>query len=93
MPDMDDRTLDQLRVSMDIPPETDEFKDYLEEHAEDPQPHRLITYRKVSPAVPVYLIYFTAYHNPETGAIELWPDYYGYDAAINWEIGQFLLKR
>ena len=93
MPDMDERTLDQLRVSMDIEPETDEYKEYLEEHAEDPQPHRLISYRKVSPAVPVYLIYYTAYPNPETGAIELWPDYYGYDAAISREIGQFLLKK
>mgnify|MGYP002624232790 CR=1 FL=1 len=93
MPDIDERTTDQLRISMDIEPLTDEGRTYLEEHADDPQPHRIITYRKLSPAVPVYLIYYTAYPNPETGEIEQWPDLYGYDAALQQDMKYYLLKK
>ena len=93
MPKMDERIQDQLRISMDIPPLTEWGLDYLKEHVDDPQPYRLVSYRKVSPPVPVYLIYYTAYPNPETGFVEQWPDVYGYDAAISREIGYYLLKK
>ena len=93
MPEMDERTQDQLRISMDIPPQTEWGLDYLKEHVDDPQPYRLVSYRKVSPPVPVYLIHYTAYPNPETGFVEQWPDVYGYDAAISREIGYYLLKK
>ena len=92
MPDMDEATLDKLRISMDIEPLSDEGRTYLEEHTDDSQPHRLISYRKLSPPVPVYLIYYTAYPNPETGEVEHWPDVYGYDAAIRQEMHYYLLK-
>lgn len=93
LPELDERMLDRLRISMDLPPVTDDGREYLEEHADDPRPFRLITYRDVSPHVPVYIIYYTAYPNPVTGTVDLWPDIYGYDTAITGAIKPFLLKQ
>ena len=67
--------------------------EYLKEHADDRRPLRLINYLGVSPKVPVYIIYYTVYPNPENGKMEFWPDLYGYDKAIANEMGAFLLKR
>ena len=92
-PDADERLLDKLRLSMDLPPVTEEGTEYLKEHADDRRPLRLINYLGVSPKVPVYIIYYTVYPNPENGKMEFWPDLYGYDKAIANEMGAFLLKR
>ena len=59
---------------------------------EDEKPYRLMRRQSVSPHVPVYIIYYTAYPNPATGDIELWPDVYGYDKVIAGEMGAFLIK-
>ena len=88
--DADDWTLDRIRISMDMRPESEQGIDYLKEHADDPLPLKLLSYRDVSPHVPVYIIYYTAYPNPATGAVEQWPDLYGYDKAISREMKQFL---
>ena len=93
MPDMDEHMRDRLRLSMDLAPVTDYGREYLSEHAEEPRPFRLISYRHVSPRVPVYLVYYTAYPNPASGTIEQWPDLYGYDAAIRRAAGYYLLKK
>ena len=77
---------------MDIPPKTDRGKDYMQEHSGDRRPIRLMTYHEVSPRVPVYIIYYTAYPNPATGKVQTWPDLYGYDKAIASAIGYFLPK-
>jgi len=90
LPEADDWKKDRLRISMDIPPETDMGMAYLEEHHEDPRPFRLLKYQDVTPNVPVYLMYYTAYPNPETGVVETWPDLYGYDKAISRSMKQFL---
>ena len=92
LPDLDEWDQDRLRLSMDIPPETDQGKEYLEENAEEPRPFRLMTYHEVSPRVPVYIIYYTAYPNPATGIVQTWPDLYGYDKAIASAIDCFLPK-
>lgn len=92
LPDLDEWDQDRLRLSMDIPPETDQGKEYLEENAEEPRPFRLMTYHEVSPRVPVYIIYYTAYPNPATGVVQTWPDLYGYDKAIASAIDSFLPK-
>jgi murein L,D-transpeptidase YcbB/YkuD len=92
MPDMDEWEQDRLRISMDLPPQTDQGKEYLEENAEEPRPFRLMTYHEVSPRVPVYIIYYTAYPNPATGIVQTWPDLYGYDKAIASAIDSFLPK-
>ena len=93
LPEADDWMKDRLRISMDIRPETERGKDWLKEHADDPRPFRLMVYSDVVPKVPVHILYFTAFPNPETGAVEFWPDLYGYDKAISREIEAFLLKR
>ena len=81
-PEAEDWDKEKLRLSMDIPPETDRGREYLEEHQDAPRPLRLTSYLKVSPQVPVYIIYFTAYPSLETGTVDFWPDLYNYDAAI-----------
>lgn len=86
----DEWTLDKIRLSMDLRPETEKGREYIEEHAEDPRPLRAITYRDVTPRVPVYIIYYTAYPNPETGVIDYWPDLYGYDQVIRRKMKSLL---
>ena len=90
LPNLSEWEKDQLRISMDIRPETEQGKDYLKSHEDAPRPFRLITYREVSPHVPVFIVYFTAYPNPSTGVVETWPDLYGYDKAIGREMDPFL---
>ena len=92
MPEADEWAIDRLRISIDLPPKTERGADYLTEHAEDEKPYRLMRRQSVSPRVPVYIIYYTAYPNPATGDIELWPDVYGYDKVIAGEMGAFLIK-
>ena len=52
----DEWTLDKIRLSMDMKPETERGLEYLEEHAEDPRPLKAIVYRDINPRVPVYII-------------------------------------
>ena len=92
LPDMGEWEQDRLRLSMDLPPNTERGRDYLAENAGQPRPFRLITYREVTPRVPVYIIYYTAYPNPATGKVQTWPDLYGYDKAIASAIDCFLPK-
>ena len=86
----DDWTLDKIRLAMDMKPVTFRGREYLVEHAEDPRPLRVITYRDVLPRVPVYIIYYTVYPDPETGEVAFWPDLYGYDKIIHKEMDTFL---
>ena len=88
--DADEWKLDRLRLSMDIKPESEKGEEYLEEHADDPRPFRLLSYHEVSPRVPLYIVYFTAYPNPATGKVEMWPDLYGYDKVIGRSMLQFV---
>jgi hypothetical protein len=86
----DEWTLDKIRLAMDMRPETVRGREYLVEHAEDPRPLKVITYRDILPRVPVYIIYYTAYPDPETGEVAFWPDLYGYDQTIRKEMKAFL---
>ena len=78
----DEWTIDKIRIAMDMKPETDRGLEYLEEHEEYPRPLKVITYRDVTPRVPVYIIYYTAYPDPETGEVRFYPDLYSYDKVI-----------
>jgi murein L,D-transpeptidase YcbB/YkuD len=82
LPDLEEWDSDRLRISMDIKPITEQGMQYLEEHRDDPRPLRLIRQQTVTPSLPLYIIYYTAYPNPESGAVEYWSDPYGYDAVI-----------
>ena len=77
---------------MDLRPETEQGRTYLSAHAGEPV--RLVKYLDVSPKVPVYIVYYTAYPNPATGKVELWPDIYKYDEAsvIEWSTLEERLK-
>ena len=90
LPDADEWTMDKLRISMDLAPMTEQGRDYLTEHADNPRPYRLLNYHGVKPNVPVFITYFTAYPNPISGNVEFYPDPYGYDEALTMEI-PFLL--
>lgn len=82
----DEWTLDRLRISMDIKPKSKKGLTYLSEHSDSPRPFRLMTYQAITPHVPLYIIYYTVYPNPETGILETWPDIYGYDKLIAREL-------
>ena len=90
LPDADEWKLEQLRISMDIPPISQRGKDYLKKHEDDPRPYRLISYHGVSPKMPLYIVYFTTYPNPESGEVESWPDLYDYDSVVAREMGNLL---
>ena len=92
MPDADEWTIDRLRISIDKTPTTERGRNYLAEHADSERPLRLMRQQGVSPRMPVYIIYYTAYPNPISGEVELWPDVYGYDKVIARELGAFLMN-
>ena len=86
---VDDWTLDKIRISMDIPPETTQGKDYIRTHepeeSEDGRrlPFSLVSYMPVEPHVPIYITYYTLYPDVN-GQIQTYPDVYGYDRYV-WE--------
>lgn len=84
LPDADEWLLDRMRLSIDMKPESDKGKEYMEKRKEngDEGPVRLISTQGVSPTVPVALDYYTLYPNPETGIWETWRDRYEYDDQI-----------
>ena len=84
--DVDEWTLESLRISMDIPPVTDRGREWQQKHADAPHPYRLISYHAVKPHVPLYILYYTTFPNPKTGVIDYWPDLYGFDKVISKEL-------
>ena len=76
----DAQRLDRLRVAIGQEPLGDEERAWLAEHGED---QTLVLNRcpdlGVRPAVPVYIIYYTIYPNPESDKLETWGDPYGFD--------------
>ncbi len=90
LPDMDEWEKDRLRISMDIPAQTERGLNWLSKNSGKPRPYRLFTYHAVRPKVPVYIVYYTVYPNPATGIMEIWPDFYGYDKAIRKSMGSML---
>jgi len=79
LPEADEWTIDRLRISMDLRPETERGMQYIRNHQDSERPFRLMTYQGVSPHVPLYIVYYTVYPNPRTGVLETWKDIYGYD--------------
>lgn len=75
----DEWTYDKIRISMDLPPETDKGKRYVSRNPEGGQ--KLISNKAVNPPVPVHLQYFTIYPDAN-GNIATHPDIYGYDAVV-----------
>ena len=86
---VDEWTLDKVRLSIDMQPETDKGKRYLKEHKDD-EKIRLIHSKDVTPTVPLSVDYYTYYPNPETKEFEVWPDRYEYDIQVHKAIKPFL---
>ena len=76
----DEWLLDRIRISMGLKAETDRGCQYLRTH-QDEEDHKLIGYVPVKPHVPLYIIYFTLWPD-ENGALQTWPDIYGYDKVV-----------
>jgi hypothetical protein len=86
LPDVDEWTRESIRISMDIPPVTDRGREWVRKHADAERPFRLISYHGVTPHVPLYILYYTAFPNPKTGVVDFWPDIYGFDKVISKEL-------
>jgi murein L,D-transpeptidase YcbB/YkuD len=86
LPDVDEWTRESIRISMDIPPVTDRGREWVRKHADAERPFRLISYHGVTPHVPLYILYYTAFPNHKTGSVDFWPDIYGFDKVISKEL-------
>ena len=100
LPGADEWTLDRLRLSMDLQPQSERgiqyLKDLRQRQREDPafvmpQPLRLLSYSDVKPNVPVHITYFTAYPDPQSGTLRYYPDLYNYDKLLSRALHPFLL--
>mgnify|MGYP002855180056 CR=1 FL=1 len=92
LPAADEWMIDKIRLSMDMDPLTEKGEKYVEKHEDDERPFRLVNYLSVSPEVPLFIFYFTAYPNPCDGKVEYWEDVYGYDDVI-WKEVSYLYMR
>lgn len=86
LPDLDEWTLDKIRLSVDIKPESEKGKrylqNYLQQHGSEARNIRLINSHRVNPEIPLLIGYYTALPDPKTQIIEYWPDRYEYDKQI-----------
>lgn len=95
--DADEWTIEKLRLSMDLPPETDRGKNYLKEWRKkhdtaegdegksEPKPLlSLVRSLAVKKPVNLYVVYFTLYPDGK-GGMEQLPDVYGYDKLV-WQV-------
>lgn len=83
----DEWLLDRMRISIDMRPKTQRGRNYIKNaNAEK----RLVNSTAVSPRVPVLINYFTVYPNPETGALQTYPDRYSYDSKMAEALKPFL---
>lgn len=83
----DEWTLDKIRMSMGLPPETLKGKRYIGEHGDEK--HHLIAGLPVSPPMPIYILYFTLFPDSH-GNIVSHPDIYGYDPIIQKSMDIFI---
>ena len=86
---VDDWTLDKLRISMRLNPETPKGIDYVSK-ATDKNNLRLINSLQVTPHVPVFITYYTVFQNPSTGELDSYPDVYGYDKVIEQALKTYM---
>ena len=85
----DEWLLDRIRISMGLRPATDRGRNYRRTHRNHEGDHKLIGYVPVKPHVPLYIIYFTLWPD-ETGALQTWPDIYGYDRIVLEHLNPYL---
>ena len=83
----DDWTLDKLRITMGMRPETDKGRRYVAGLEPGAKP-KLISRQGVSPRVPLYITYYTLFPVPG-GELTTYPDVYGYDKALAGALATF----
>lgn len=83
----DDWTLDKLRITMGMKPETEQGTEYVAKLEPDAKP-QLIRWQKVSPRVPLYITYYTLFPVPG-GQLTTYPDVYGYDKVLAQALATF----
>lgn len=76
----DEWLLDKIRISIDMEPESDKGREYMEREDRPDHP-RLVGNLPISPRVPLYITYYTIYPTPD-GRLQYYPDVYGYDHAM-----------
>lgn len=84
----DDWTLDKLRISMGMAPETERGKEYVADLEPGQQP-QLMRWQGVSPRVPLYITYYTLFPVPG-GQLTVYPDVYGYDRVLAKALEPFI---
>lgn len=85
----DEWTLDKIRISMDMKPQTSKGIRYV---SDTTRSRKLINSRSVQPNIPLYIIYQTMYKTPG-GKWETYPDIYGFDAVTRKRLAQFIDKK
>lgn len=76
--DPEEEYVDQIRVSIDLAPLTPRWQRWVEENPEHKAP---LSSFKYSPAIPIWLDYYTLFPSPD-GILQEHPDNYGYDKVI-----------
>ena len=76
----DDWTLDKLRITMGMEPQSEKGIKYMADLEPDKKP-QLIRWQSVSPRVPLYITYYTIFPVPG-GQLTTYPDVYGYDKVL-----------
>lgn len=77
--DVDEWTLDKLRISMGMKPETPRGERFVADN--DKPDVTLVRSLKVEPNVPLYIIYYTMYWEND-GVLRMYNDIYGFDKVI-----------
>ncbi|MGN0281064.1 MAG: L,D-transpeptidase family protein [Prevotella sp.] len=80
-------TLDRIRISMDMQPETEKGLRYV---SDTTKTRKLINSLSVKPQVPIYIIYQTLFRTPN-GKWEEYKDIYGYDAVMRQNLSPFVI--
>ncbi len=79
----DEWTLDRIRIAMGLPAESEQGLEYEQDHPEEEERNKAISYVTVKPSVPIYIIYYTLWPDTE-GVVQTWPDVYDFDKVM-WE--------
>lgn len=77
----DDWTLDKMRITMGMKPETSQGQEYIAKLGPE-QKAELIRFLTVKPRVPIYITYYTLFPVPGTDLLATYPDVYGYDKVL-----------
>ena len=77
--DVDEWTLDKLRISMGMKPETPRGERYVADNGDTDI--KLVRSLKVKPNVPLYIIYYTMYWDID-GVLRMYNDIYGFDKVV-----------